>query len=543
MPVLGAGPQRQYAEVMTRTHFQRFHSVSLTLCVLMLPFGCSNADGSGADNLARGDVASGGPNFGQQSDGGEPSSSSTDASDLVEDGQSAESDVGGPTVEPDSGIESDVITGVDATAPADVQEPLNDSVSTGADVLGEDIVELVDGSVDAVTALDTGSADAGGASEDTGVDDSSVTSDASSVSDGAQWADSGADPDSDMFLDSAGGDGMTEPSEPDATDAVPPSVVFLSPEADKVFAQGKAVSFSAMVSPGDTQLDGLAWTLVSDVDGLLAGGDVGLSGYIEVTSSTMTPGWHTVTLTVLTGDTEDVANDALKVGICKTMTPDDFDADIEQAGWKLYGDAYWDTSGWLELTGLAAGGGSIYKVSETLSAADAVITFDFYTGGGINGGADGFAMTVIDVDDEQALEDYIATAKNGGCLGYGASGTCGDMVVEAFHLEIDTFYNTGDPFYDPTSTNHIAVTLDGDPENHILIASGLYLEDSQWHNLEIIVTGEHVVVNLDGDTVIEDDIPGLSFRGGYIGFSGSTGWATNWHRVDNLSVDQECLVP
>ena len=222
------------------------------------------------------------------------------------------------------------------------------------------------------------------------------------------------------------------------------------------------------------------------------------------------------------------------------MTPDDFDADIEAAGWKLYGDAYWDLGGWLELTGLDAAGGSIYKISETLSAADTTIQFDFYTGNGVNGGADGFAMTVIDVDNVEELENYIETAKNGGCLGYGTAAWCGDMPVEAFHVEIDTFYNQNDPFFEPGPSNHIAVTLNGDPSDHVLLADGLYLEDAQWHTIEIVVVGTNVVVNLDGEMIIEGDIPGLTFRGGYIGFSGSTGWATNWHRVDNLTVVQEC---
>ena len=68
----------------------------------------------------------------------------------------------------------------------------------------------------------------------------------------------------------------------------------------------------------------------------------------------------------------------------------------------------------------------------------------------------------------------------------------------------------------------------------------MVLEDSQWHTIQIVVTGTNVTINLDGATIIEGDIPGLSFRGGYIGFSGSTGWATNWHRVDNLTVVQAC---
>jgi hypothetical protein len=254
-------------------------------------------------------------------------------------------------------------------------------------------------------------------------------------------------------------------------------------------------------------------------------------------TSTLSPGPHVVTLNVDTPTLPQAAEATVTLKICAVMTPDDFDADIEASGWKLYGNAYWDMGGWLELTGLGSGGGSIYKISETLSASDTTILFDFYTGDGINGGADGFAMTVIDVDNVADLETFIDTAKNGGCLGYGASAACGPMEIEAFHVEIDTWYNEN--YADPT-TNHIAITLNGDPSNHVLVADGLILEDSQWHTIEIAVAGTNVNVNLDGINLINGDIPGLTFRGGYIGFSGSTGWATNWHRVDNLTVVQEC---
>ena len=33
---------------------------------------------------------------------------------------------------------------------------------------------------------------------------------------------------------------------------------------------------------------------------------------------------------------------------------------------------------------------------------------------------------------------------------------------------------------------------------------------------------------------------GFSFRGGYIIFSGSTGYYTNFHRVDNLDIIHDC---
>ena len=48
--------------------------------------------------------------------------------------------------------------------------------------------------------------------------------------------------------------------------------------------------------------------------------------------------------------------------------------------------------------------------------------------------------------------------------------------VEAFHVEIDTYHNQNDPFYEPGPSNHIAVTLNGDPADHVLLADGLNLE-------------------------------------------------------------------
>jgi hypothetical protein len=38
------------------------------------------------------------------------------------------------------------------------------------------------------------------------------------------------------------------------------------------------------------------------------------------------------------------------------------------------------------------------------------------------------------------------------------------------------------------------------------------------------------------------DISGFTFEGGYLGVSGSTGWASNYHRFDNLDLEG-CVVP
>ena len=137
----------------------------------------------------------------------------------------------------------------------------------------------------------------------------------------------------------------------------------------------------------------------------------------------------------------------------------------------------------------------------------------------------------------------VNSASKGGCLGYGVAGHCGGLTVDAFHIEFDTWYNQGDPIYDPTSQNHVGVMLDGDPSTHHLWAEIPSIEDLQWHEVMIIIDGTLVQVSIDGVMMMNDAVPELAFEGGYIGFSGTTGWASNYHRFDDLQVIQECLVP
>ena len=118
---------------------------------------------------------------------------------------------------------------------------------------------------------------------------------------------------------------------------------------------------------------------------------------------------------------------------------------------------------------------------------------------------------------------------------------------DALHVEIDTWENidNGDTelHTDPTPENHIAVTLDGDPGNHILWTPIPTIEDSLWHEVLLEVQGSQVTVTLDGTVVLDGPISNWSFRGGYIGFSGSTGYYTNNHRIQDLELLPACLVP
>ena len=193
------------------------------------------------------------------------------------------------------------------------------------------------------------------------------------------------------------------------------------------------------------------------------------------------------------------------------------------------------------MTGNASGKhGAIYNVGDKINPGDIEISLKIWTGGGINTGADGYAMTIINAFDVAELESVISAGKAGGCLGYGVGGTCGDLQVDAFHVEFDTWENKNHE--DPTPQNHIAITLDGDPSSHILWATQT-LEDSKWHDVKITIFGTNIKVFFDGAEIINDSIPGFQFHGGYIYFSGSTGWATNYHRVDDLWLKQKCDVP
>ena len=284
----------------------------------------------------------------------------------------------------------------------------------------------------------------------------------------------------------------------------------------------------------------------STIDGELWSGAAEEDGTTTYRVRGLSEGRHRLEL-VATNPLGQSANDLIDIGICSWGVPEAFDADIESTNWRIYGDAYWDEGGWLEMTGLGTGKrGAIFNTGDPVSPGDVQIRFRIYTGGGAGSGADGFAMSIFEASSIEELETWIGDFSSGGCLGYGITGQCGAYEdVEAFHLEFDTWYNTpGDNsgVQDPTEDNHIAVTLNGNPAEHVLWAAVPTLEDEMWHEVEVQIDGSRVTVRLDGETIINDPVPGFRFKGGFIGFTGTTGLYTNWHRFDDLQILEECLV-
>lgn len=333
----------------------------------------------------------------------------------------------------------------------------------------------------------------------------------------------------------------------DAADALPDgafTVTFDAPARGDVFELGTEVVFEATVAHDGFAADELVvdW-FVDDVAEPVASGAPDEDGSVRYVTDALAGGAHEIRL-VATDPDDHRASAVLPIGICTWEAPETFDAEIEGTGWVVYGDAYWDPSGWLEMTGpVGSQHGAIYNPVDVVNPGDVRISFRVATGGGSNGGADGFAMSIWNATGPEHLAEIVESGNNGGCLGYGVSGGCGTTDVEGFHIEIDTWENLGDPITDPTPQNHIGITLDGDPGNHVLWAAIPSIEDLEWHTVTVEVEGAEVRVAIDESEVVAPTVvPGLEFKGGYIAFSGTTGWASNYHRFDDLRILQECLV-
>ena len=281
----------------------------------------------------------------------------------------------------------------------------------------------------------------------------------------------------------------------------------------------------------------LSWS--SDLDGILLEESLASGEQSALLTSSLSPGWHALTL--YGSQDGQSARDEVDVGVCTWPALEPFDSSGSLAGWTTYGDASWDPGGWIEITGNAPSrSGQLFRTDAKVNPGDVAIEFSIATGGGVNGGADGFAVSVIAAYDVTELSSIVNAAGVGGCLGYGVAGPCGPMLVSAFHVEFDTWYNP--ELGDTTVDNHVSIAINGDP-TPLFTAVVPSLEDLAWRDIRVEIVSSDITVLMDGALIIAGTIPGFTFDGGYIGVSGSTGWATNFHRFDNLQLYDICEIP
>lgn len=323
------------------------------------------------------------------------------------------------------------------------------------------------------------------------------------------------------------------------------SCVVLSPGAHAMFGPLDTVSLAAQVTSDAPNLM-VSWQLS---DGTEVAQSVVGEGGLSSTEASL-PGGGVVLSAVVRNQDGPCAGEpgSVSLVVCQQEIVDDFSV-YSPGIWKTFTDASWQSGGWIEMTGAYQGHrGAMYSASSEVMHGPVRVAFTFATGGGMStyNGGDGMAMTIVSVPTEAQLEALIEEAQPGGGLGYGVGNEYGDWVVEALTVEIDTWQNVYNPgvgelHSDPTSEAHIALTLNGDPGNHVVWFAVPTIEDWQWHDIVIEIQGTDVRVTLDEVDAIHTTVPEMDFRGGHIFFSGSTGWAYNEHRFDNLHILHHCF--
>ncbi|NQY65772.1 MAG: PEP-CTERM sorting domain-containing protein [Alteromonadaceae bacterium] len=172
-----------------------------------------------------------------------------------------------------------------------------------------------------------------------------------------------------------------------------------------------------------------------------------------------------------------------------------------------------NSTGHIDLTSTATHQAGSFFFDEQFRSDNFEIEFDFLTGGG--GGADGFTFSWV----EQAG------------VGPSGAGQADPLALgPGYAVIFDTWLNPGAELYQ----NAIRVR---DPSGTVIPDVEASFEDNNWHNARILFNQGNIVVDLDGVNIINDTIANYSAIDSYFGFTGATGGATNYHKIDNVTIN------
>lgn len=203
---------------------------------------------------------------------------------------------------------------------------------------------------------------------------------------------------------------------------------------------------------------------------------------------------------------------------------DDFT--IDSGMWEYLGSAYRDsTNHYIVLTEPVNNIAGVAFFNET-STSHFTANFSYKVGGG--SGADGFVFFFY-------KQEYSSIGIGGG-LGFNY-----EEVVPGYGIEFDNWRNIagGEPSppleHGDPSANHIALIKDH-VGNHLIYVDDPRTEDNLWHDVFVTVGNSSVEVLVDEDFVFHWDGP-LNRTFDRFGFCAGTGSATNWHIIDNFSIE------
>lgn len=313
-------------------------------------------------------------------------------------------------------------------------------------------------------------------------------------------------------------------SQPD----VAPELSLDPPPDAGALGPGAQLDLPGELSDGAADPTTLAVTWTSDVDGELGTVTPDATGAFALPWDGLlrTPGPHLLTATLVDACGNTVSD---TIVVCQEAgyVADDLALDT----WHYEGTAAWDAgAGAVELTALDPFAvGTAFQTAQAVAGDRLSIAFEFETGGGT--GADGFSVTALDAD---RMTGFMGAP---GCaLGYGEPHeSCIDEgeALPGWSIEVDTYYN---PYIDPSSSDHLSLTFDGDLDTTAAWSDLPEVEDTGWHLLEVDVRAPWVQVRLDGETLVDQEVAGWTEFPAYIGFTAATGADTNAHTIRGLTV-------
>ena len=183
-----------------------------------------------------------------------------------------------------------------------------------------------------------------------------------------------------------------------------------------------------------------------------------------------------------------------------------------------FGDARLLSDSSVELTPLETwSSGSIWFLNPYPTDQKLTISFSYWAGGGRGdsyNGADGLMC---------AFADEFGLGGNGEYLGF--------VEGDSYGVEFDSYpHNSGDP-----DGKHIAV-VHSSAHSHVKSYLTDAVDDSKWHDVQIVCQNGTITVSLDGAVVLTCEEVELSDQT-YIGFSAATGAGKNRHLIRDMKVE------
>ena len=82
--------------------------------------------------------------------------------------------------------------------------------------------------------------------------------------------------------------------------------------------------------------------------------------------------------------------------------------------------------------------------------------------------------------------------------------------------------------------------LASDPAQSVTFHEVPNIEDLEPHHIQVDILPNRLKIYLDGALAVDHE-ESLIFKGGFLFFSGSTGAATNYHRIESVEILHECF--